>query len=73
MGFARRTLLLAALCIAALLCCASCGSEEAGQESTADAVLGDGKEVLRIVSGSENRSWRTFWASTRIRKGSALR
>ena len=55
MGFARRTLLLAALCIAALLCCASCGSEEAGQESTADAVLGDGKEVLRIVSGSENR------------------
>ena len=38
------------VCICLLLACASCGKES----GEADAVLGSGGTVLRIVSGSEN-------------------
>ena len=45
------------VCICLLLACASCGKES----GKADAVLGSGGTVLRIVSGSEMRSWNRFW------------
>ena len=48
-----RTYIFLAVLAAAMLLLGGCGKSSQA-EGEADAVLGDGREVLRIVSGSEN-------------------
>ena len=78
-GYFAAGLLIILLAALGLSACSSIGFPDTGsgkeqqEDQDAATVIGSGRQTLKIVSGSEIRSWSRFWRSSRRRAASGSR